>query len=90
MMTMISTLNQRINPSDQIYIHCVCVLVAVNQGSIRFDSYCYNVGAETKTFDDAKRTCSEAGAHLVDVGDRYSFIHSSRMYVDYFPLLFGN
>ncbi|XP_034428557.1 macrophage mannose receptor 1 isoform X2 [Hippoglossus hippoglossus] len=40
-------------------------------GSIRFDSYCYNVGAETKTFDDAKQTCSEAGAHLVDVGDRY-------------------
>nr|XP_019942865.1 PREDICTED: macrophage mannose receptor 1 [Paralichthys olivaceus] len=40
-------------------------------GSIRFGSYCYNIGAETKTFDDAKQTCSESGAHLVDVGDRY-------------------
>ncbi|XP_035511844.1 macrophage mannose receptor 1 [Morone saxatilis] len=40
-------------------------------GSIRFGSYCYNIGSETKTFDDAKRACSEAGANLVDVADRY-------------------
>uniref|UniRef100_A0A3Q3VSG6 Macrophage mannose receptor 1 n=1 Tax=Mola mola TaxID=94237 RepID=A0A3Q3VSG6_MOLML len=40
-------------------------------GSIRFGSYCYNIGSETKTFDDAKRACSEAGAYLVDVADRY-------------------
>ncbi|XP_047424697.1 macrophage mannose receptor 1 [Mugil cephalus] len=40
-------------------------------GSIRFGSYCYNVGAEAKTFDEAKRTCSEAGGNLVDVSDRY-------------------
>ncbi|XP_041817070.1 macrophage mannose receptor 1 [Chelmon rostratus] len=40
-------------------------------GSIRFGSYCYNIGSETKTFDDAKRACSEAGGNLVDVADRY-------------------
>lgn len=40
------------------------------KGSIRFDSYCYNIGSEKKTFDDAKRACSEAGAYLVDVADR--------------------
>ncbi|KAK2859585.1 hypothetical protein Q5P01_004205 [Channa striata] len=40
-------------------------------GSIRFGSYCYNIGAETKTFEDAKRSCAAAGANLVDVGDRY-------------------
>uniref|UniRef100_G3NJ53 Macrophage mannose receptor 1 n=1 Tax=Gasterosteus aculeatus aculeatus TaxID=481459 RepID=G3NJ53_GASAC len=40
-------------------------------GSIRFGSYCYNVGSETKTSDEAKRACSAAGAHLVDVADRY-------------------
>ncbi|XP_068603912.1 macrophage mannose receptor 1 [Brachionichthys hirsutus] len=37
----------------------------------RFASYCYNIGSETKTFDDAKRRCSDAGADLVDVADRY-------------------
>ncbi|XP_056290315.1 macrophage mannose receptor 1-like [Pseudoliparis swirei] len=40
-------------------------------GSIRFGSYCYNIGSETKTQDEAKRACSEAGAHVVDVTDRY-------------------
>ncbi|XP_030611904.1 macrophage mannose receptor 1 [Archocentrus centrarchus] len=40
-------------------------------GSIRFASYCYNIGAEKKTFEEAKRACSEAGANLVDVADRY-------------------
>ncbi|XP_070783907.1 macrophage mannose receptor 1 [Enoplosus armatus] len=40
-------------------------------GSIRFGSYCYNIGSVTKTFDEAKRACSEAGANLVDVADRY-------------------
>uniref|UniRef100_A0A4W6CGV2 Mannose receptor C-type 1 n=1 Tax=Lates calcarifer TaxID=8187 RepID=A0A4W6CGV2_LATCA len=40
-------------------------------GSVRFGSHCYNIGAETKTFDKAKQACSEAGAHLVDVADRY-------------------
>uniref|UniRef100_A0A7N8YK80 Mannose receptor C-type 1 n=1 Tax=Mastacembelus armatus TaxID=205130 RepID=A0A7N8YK80_9TELE len=40
-------------------------------GSIRFGSHCYLIGAETKTFDEAKRACSEAGADLVDVANRY-------------------
>lgn len=40
-------------------------------GSFRFGSHCYNIGAETKTFDDAKQACSQAGAYLVDVADRY-------------------
>ncbi|KAK9527635.1 hypothetical protein VZT92_014181 [Zoarces viviparus] len=40
-------------------------------GSIRFGSYCYNIGSERKTFAEAKRTCSEAGAYVVDVADRY-------------------
>ncbi|KAM4606060.1 macrophage mannose receptor 1 [Polymixia lowei] len=40
-------------------------------GWVRFGSHCYNIGAETKTFDEAKRTCGEAGSTLVDVADRY-------------------
>ncbi|XP_022067987.1 macrophage mannose receptor 1 [Acanthochromis polyacanthus] len=40
-------------------------------GSFRFGSYCYNIGTETKTFNDAKQTCSAAGGKLVDVADRY-------------------
>ncbi|XP_074478489.1 macrophage mannose receptor 1 [Sebastes fasciatus] len=40
-------------------------------GSFRFGSYCYNIGSETKTLDDAKRACSAAGGHVVDVTDRY-------------------
>ncbi|XP_058500083.1 macrophage mannose receptor 1 [Solea solea] len=40
-------------------------------GSIRFGSYCYNIGAEAKTFADATQACSENGAFLVDVPDRY-------------------
>uniref|UniRef100_A0A8D3BXW4 Mannose receptor C-type 1 n=1 Tax=Scophthalmus maximus TaxID=52904 RepID=A0A8D3BXW4_SCOMX len=40
-------------------------------GSIRFGSYCYNVGAETKTFDEATQACSVVGANLIDVADRY-------------------
>ncbi|KAI4806365.1 hypothetical protein KUCAC02_017193 [Chaenocephalus aceratus] len=40
-------------------------------GSIRFGSYCYNIGSESKTFDEAQRACSETDAHMVDVTDRY-------------------
>lgn len=66
-----------IKPSDQIHTHCVCVFKM--KGSVRFGSHCYNIGAETKTFDKAKQACSEAGAHLVDVADRYIFILVSYM-----------
>ncbi|XP_073715681.1 macrophage mannose receptor 1 isoform X2 [Misgurnus anguillicaudatus] len=39
-------------------------------GWFRFGYYCYNVAMETKTFDDAKLTCEQAAANLVDVGSR--------------------
>uniref|UniRef100_A0A673BHE3 Macrophage mannose receptor 1 n=1 Tax=Sphaeramia orbicularis TaxID=375764 RepID=A0A673BHE3_9TELE len=41
------------------------------RGSVRFGSLCYSIGAETKTFEDAKSACSQDGAHLLDVSDRY-------------------
>ncbi|XP_054607456.2 macrophage mannose receptor 1 [Nothobranchius furzeri] len=40
-------------------------------GSVRFGSYCYNIGAETKTFEEAKQACSVAGANLLDINDRF-------------------
>ncbi|XP_073715685.1 macrophage mannose receptor 1 [Misgurnus anguillicaudatus] len=39
-------------------------------GWFRFGYYCYNVAMETKTFDDAKLTCEQTAANLVDVGSR--------------------
>uniref|UniRef100_A0A672FW95 Mannose receptor C-type 1 n=1 Tax=Salarias fasciatus TaxID=181472 RepID=A0A672FW95_SALFA len=48
-------------------------------GSVRFGSYCYNSGVEAKTFEEAKQACSQAGASLVDITDRYenAFLVSS-------------
>eukprot|EP00066_Takifugu_rubripes_P017013 XP_011606279.1 PREDICTED: macrophage mannose receptor 1 [Takifugu rubripes] len=40
-------------------------------GWIRFHSYCYNIGSEKKTFDEATQACSALSAYLVDVADRY-------------------
>ncbi|XP_065117913.1 macrophage mannose receptor 1-like [Paramisgurnus dabryanus] len=40
-------------------------------GWFRFGYYCYSVAMETKTFDDAKLTCEQTAANLVDVGSRY-------------------
>lgn len=40
-------------------------------GSVRFGLYCYNTGIEKKTFEEAKQACAQAGAHLVDIADRY-------------------
>ncbi|CAB1349515.1 unnamed protein product [Coregonus sp. 'balchen'] len=40
-------------------------------GWIRYGSYCYNIGSETKTFDEAKQTCQKSDSNLVDVADRY-------------------
>ncbi|XP_061614123.1 macrophage mannose receptor 1 isoform X1 [Phyllopteryx taeniolatus] len=40
-------------------------------GSLRYGSYCYTIGAEKKTFDEAKQACSQDGGNLVDVADRY-------------------
>ncbi|XP_070961448.1 macrophage mannose receptor 1-like isoform X1 [Oncorhynchus clarkii lewisi] len=40
-------------------------------GWIRYGSYCYKVGSETKTFDEAKQTCQQSDSILVEVADRY-------------------
>ncbi|XP_015232976.1 PREDICTED: macrophage mannose receptor 1 [Cyprinodon variegatus] len=40
-------------------------------GSTRFGSFCYDIGGETKTFEEAKQACSKDGANLVDIADRY-------------------
>ncbi|XP_061660890.1 macrophage mannose receptor 1 [Syngnathoides biaculeatus] len=40
-------------------------------GSLRYGLYCYTIGAEKKTFEEAKRACSQNGGNLVDVADRY-------------------
>ncbi|XP_036377634.1 macrophage mannose receptor 1-like [Megalops cyprinoides] len=40
-------------------------------GWVRFGSYCYYIGAETKTFDEAKQTCQGSSSYLVDVTNRY-------------------
>ncbi|XP_047205018.1 macrophage mannose receptor 1 [Girardinichthys multiradiatus] len=40
-------------------------------GSSRFGSYCYEIGSETKTFEQATQACLEGGAKLLDVADRY-------------------
>ncbi|CAJ1082520.1 macrophage mannose receptor 1 [Xyrichtys novacula] len=40
-------------------------------GSTRFGSFCYNIGAEKKTFEEAKQACSDTGSYLVDIADRY-------------------
>uniref|UniRef100_A0A3B3BT12 Macrophage mannose receptor 1-like n=2 Tax=Oryzias melastigma TaxID=30732 RepID=A0A3B3BT12_ORYME len=36
----------------------------------RFGSYCYFVGSETKTFDEARITCTNSHSYLVDVSTR--------------------
>ncbi|XP_049605767.1 macrophage mannose receptor 1 [Syngnathus scovelli] len=40
-------------------------------GSLRYHSYCYTIGAEKKTFEEATRACTQDGGNLVDVADRY-------------------
>uniref|UniRef100_A0A8C9W2K6 Mannose receptor C-type 1 n=1 Tax=Scleropages formosus TaxID=113540 RepID=A0A8C9W2K6_SCLFO len=40
-------------------------------GWTRFGSYCYYVGSEAKTFDEAKQTCQSSSSYLVDVTSRY-------------------
>lgn len=52
----------------------MCFFFYYLKGSIRFGSYCYNIGSESKTFDEAQRACSETDAHMVDVTDRYIFM----------------
>uniref|UniRef100_A0A3P9KK49 Macrophage mannose receptor 1 n=1 Tax=Oryzias latipes TaxID=8090 RepID=A0A3P9KK49_ORYLA len=40
-------------------------------GSFRFASFCYNIGSETKTFEEAKQACANAGGTLLDIANRY-------------------
>uniref|UniRef100_A0A673W116 Macrophage mannose receptor 1 n=1 Tax=Salmo trutta TaxID=8032 RepID=A0A673W116_SALTR len=49
--------------------NCFCIFVI--KGWIRYGSYCYNIGSETKTFDEAKQTCQQSDSILVEVADRY-------------------
>ncbi|XP_076828848.1 macrophage mannose receptor 1-like isoform X2 [Brachyhypopomus gauderio] len=39
-------------------------------GWVRFGSYCYTTGSETKTFEEAKQMCEEKGSYLVDITNR--------------------
>ncbi|KAG9348011.1 hypothetical protein JZ751_004030 [Albula glossodonta] len=40
-------------------------------GWMRYQSFCYYIGSETKTFDEAVQTCQGSSSHLVDVSSRY-------------------
>ncbi|KAJ8277624.1 hypothetical protein GJAV_G00077700 [Gymnothorax javanicus] len=40
-------------------------------GWVRYESYCYFVGSEAKTFNGALQTCQSSGSYLVDVLNRY-------------------
>ncbi|KAG5285389.1 hypothetical protein AALO_G00002830 [Alosa alosa] len=39
-------------------------------GWIRYGYNCYFVGSTTKAFDEAKKSCQDSGAHLVDIPNR--------------------
>lgn len=40
------------------------------KGWIRYGYYCYFVGTETKTFEEAKQTCVKSDSNLVDITSR--------------------
>ncbi|TSL34563.1 Macrophage mannose receptor 1 [Bagarius yarrelli] len=40
-------------------------------GWIRFNSFCYNIAVEAKTFSEAKTACGQTAANLMQVSDRY-------------------
>ncbi|XP_031428801.1 macrophage mannose receptor 1 [Clupea harengus] len=40
-------------------------------GWVRYSSFCYLIGSESKSFDGAKQTCASSSASLVKVADRY-------------------
>lgn len=46
------------------------LLLLFFKGSTRFGSFCYDIGSEAKTFNEAKQACSGAGGYLVDVTNR--------------------
>uniref|UniRef100_A0A4W4DQ84 Mannose receptor, C type 1b n=1 Tax=Electrophorus electricus TaxID=8005 RepID=A0A4W4DQ84_ELEEL len=39
-------------------------------GWIRYGSYCYTAGSESKTFEESKQMCEETGSYLVDITNR--------------------
>ncbi|XP_062381617.1 macrophage mannose receptor 1-like [Sardina pilchardus] len=39
-------------------------------GWVRYGYNCYFVGSTTKTFEEAKKSCQDSGAHLVDIPNR--------------------
>ncbi|KAL7876288.1 hypothetical protein AOLI_G00112510 [Acnodon oligacanthus] len=39
-------------------------------GWFRFGYYCYLIGSETKTFEEAKQMCEKTGSYLVDIANR--------------------
>ncbi|XP_066537164.1 macrophage mannose receptor 1-like [Hoplias malabaricus] len=39
-------------------------------GWVRYGYYCYQTGAQTKTFQEAKQMCEKSGSYLVDITDR--------------------
>ncbi|KAL4635258.1 macrophage mannose receptor 1-like [Arapaima gigas] len=49
----------------------VVVSPGCKPGWMRFGSYCYYIGSQAKTFDDAKQTCHSSGSYLADVINRY-------------------
>ncbi|KAL1006843.1 hypothetical protein UPYG_G00077910 [Umbra pygmaea] len=47
------------------------VSLGCDLGWIRYGSYCYKIGSEKKTFDEAGQICQQSGSNLVDVVNRY-------------------
>uniref|UniRef100_A0A4W4DR21 Mannose receptor, C type 1b n=1 Tax=Electrophorus electricus TaxID=8005 RepID=A0A4W4DR21_ELEEL len=43
---------------------------ANDTGWIRYGSYCYTAGSESKTFEESKQMCEETGSYLVDITNR--------------------
>ncbi|XP_066536475.1 macrophage mannose receptor 1-like [Hoplias malabaricus] len=39
-------------------------------GWVRYSYYCYQTGAQTKTFQEAKQMCEKSGSYLADITDR--------------------
>uniref|UniRef100_A0A4W4DQA3 Mannose receptor, C type 1b n=1 Tax=Electrophorus electricus TaxID=8005 RepID=A0A4W4DQA3_ELEEL len=57
-------------PSDlnlSSYLSHICWLF---KGWIRYGSYCYTAGSESKTFEESKQMCEETGSYLVDITNR--------------------
>lgn len=47
----------------------ILIHVSIFKGWKRHGSFCYFVGTETKTFDEAKEDCKASGSYLADVSN---------------------